>query len=141
MLDSISFRPAVLAMGMCMKLDALAFAAAMIAAVQPSQASTQDDAYQIWFTCLQTNASMFARSKETTETAADATMGACKTEEEAYSQTAYRTPTMERFITGPRRLDGAFVARHEAEWNRVVTDVRAMVLSKIAAFRVGQPQP
>jgi hypothetical protein len=107
----------------------------------PCSASVQDDAFRVWSKCLQTNAGIFARSKETTETAADATMGACMSEAESYSRTAYRTPTVERLITGPRSLDRDFVAKHEADQAHAVADVRAMVLSKIAAFRVEHPQP
>ena len=97
------------------------------------------DAHSQWIACLSEKGSAFARSTETTETAAIATLGACKQQESEYFAQAYRTPTFERMITGPRRLDAGFRDAQDARRAREVEDARQQIIAGIAELRAGIP--
>lgn len=100
-------------------------------------AATTPSPHDQWTECLSSKGSIFARTQETTEVAAVATMGACKQLEDAYFAEAYRTPTIERFITGPRKLDGSFRQQQDSRRYKEVEDTRQELIAKIAMFRSG----
>lgn len=97
----------------------------------------QTTARDAWTTCLNTKGHVFAHSTETTEVAAVATLGSCKEEETEYFRQAYRTPTLERMIAGPRQVDPQFRQAQEARQKREVEDARQTIVAGIAAVRAG----
>lgn len=93
-----------------------------------------------WHDCLSEKGSALARTAEQSETVADATMGACKAQEQAVFDTALKTPAHERLLLGSRNRDPEFVAQRKVEWAGIVRDTRQSVLAQVVELRASLSQ-
>ena len=102
-----------------------------------ASAAPEANAHDAWTSCLNTKGHLLAQSKETTEVAALATLGSCKEEENAYFRRAFKTPTLERMIAGPRQLDPQFLQAQEARRSHEIEEVIQTLIAGIASVRAG----
>lgn len=118
-----------------MKIVALTLAGACLTA--PVYARNADKEQAAWFECIRTAGAVFAEQVAAPETVADATLGACVEQEEAFRTQLRKTPPLERMLAGPRSLDKDYSDSFDKSYNRQRDGLRSSIVAATLNYRAG----